>query len=344
MIFILHPHATSADRAQLIATLESAGARAVDVSENSTVAIAAVGAPPGSVAHLQSLQFVERVVAISKPWRHVGRDTRRDDSIVHVGNVPVGGENFVAIAGPCAVESELQLRTVAAAVRDAGASILRGGAFKPRTSPYSFQGLGVDGLKLLKNIGAELDMAVVTEALDPRQVETVARYADAIQIGSRNAQNYPLLVEAGRCGKPILLKRGMSQSLKELLLSAEYIMNAGGAGVILCERGVRSFDTETRYILDVAAIPVLQSMTHLPVIADPSHATGRREFVASASKASVAAGASGLMIEVHHDPCSAKSDGRQALLPADFTVLMSSVERLLEIEGKILSTPAKRGS
>lgn len=342
MIFVLRPHTSAADRARLISAIESASARAVDVTEGTTVAIAAVGAGATSVSHLQSLPFVERVISVGRPWRHVGRDAHREDSVVHIGNVPVGGENFVAIAGPCAIESEEQLRSIATAIRDAGAMVLRGGAFKPRTSPYSFQGLGADGLKILRNVANELEMAVVTEALDPRHVELVARHADAIQIGSRNSQNYPLLVEAGRCGKPILLKRGMSQTLKELLLSAEYVLNAGGAGVILCERGVRSFDTETRHLLDISAVPALQAMTHLPVVVDPSHATGRREFVASMTKAAVAAGANGVMIEVHDDPCAAKSDGRQALPSAEFTKLLAQVERHLEIEGRVLSAPIQR--
>lgn len=316
--------------------------RAVDISDGAVHAIAAVGPNQHAISGLQSLTFVERTISISKPWRHIGRETKSTDTVVHVGNVPVGAENFVVIAGPCAVESEAQLRAAAAAVRDAGAAILRGGAFKPRTSPYSFQGLGIDGLKLLKNVAAEFEMPVITEALDPRHVETIIRHADAIQIGSRNSQNYPLLVEAGRSGRPVLLKRGMSQTLKELLLSAEYIINAGGTGVILCERGVRGFDPETRHILDIAAVPALRALTHLPVIVDPSHATGRSEFVTSMAKAAVAAGASGLIIEVHPDPCSAMSDGRQALPPAEFTILMSAVERLLEVEEKVLSAPAKR--
>ncbi|HKE00792.1 MAG TPA: 3-deoxy-7-phosphoheptulonate synthase, partial [Planctomycetota bacterium] len=220
-------------------------------------------------------------------------------------------------------------------------AILRGGAFKPRTSPYSFQGLGRDALRWLREVGDSLEMAVATEVLDPREVETVARFADALQIGSRSSQNFPLLVEAGRSGKPVLLKRGMAQTLKELVLAAEYVLNAGGS-VILCERGVRSFDSETRHLLDLAAVPALRSMTHLPVVVDPSHATGRSELVAPMAKAAVAAGADGLLIEVHPDPPSALSDGRQALRPVEFAALMERVERLLEVEGRTLSTPAGR--
>ncbi|MFN0207870.1 MAG: 3-deoxy-7-phosphoheptulonate synthase [Planctomycetota bacterium] len=342
MIFILRPGASPQDRSRLITSIEELGFRAVDVSEPGATAIAAIGGIPSAISHLQSLPCVERTVSFGRPWRQVGRSNRREDTIVYINKTPVGAEHFIVIAGPCAVENETQLKTIAQNVKDAGAAVLRGGAFKPRTSPYSFQGLGLDGLKLLRNTADELDLAVVTEALDPRQVETVARYADAIQIGSRSSQNFPLLVEAGRSGKPVLLKRGMAQTLKELLLSAEYILNAGGAGVILCERGVRNFDTEARNLLDINAVPALQSMTHLPVIVDPSHATGRSEFVASAAKAAVAAGSNGLMIEVHHDPCSAASDGRQALVPAEFVNLMEKVERILEIEGKTLSAPVRR--
>jgi 3-deoxy-7-phosphoheptulonate synthase len=202
--------------------------------------------------------------------------------------------------------------------------------------------VGLDALAWLRQVADELDMAVCTEALDTRSVEAVARHADVIQIGSRNSQNFPLLVEAGKTGKPVLLKRGMAQTLKELLLAAEYALNAGAAGVVLCERGVRTFDSETRHVLDIAAVPALQQLTHLPVIVDPSHATGRSELVPAAAKAAVAAGASGLMVEIHDDPTHAKSDGRQALRPAEFAALMEKVERLLELEGKVLSTATPR--
>jgi 3-deoxy-7-phosphoheptulonate synthase len=342
VIFILRPGTTPADRARLIAAIEELGLRAVDVSESGAVAIAAVGGNSTRAASLQSLPCVERTVSFGRPYRQVGRDANREDQIVYVNKTPVGGEHFAVIAGPCAVEGEAQLRRIASEIKAAGASVLRGGAFKPRTSPYSFQGLGLDGLRLLRSVADECDLAVVTEALDPRQVDVVAQYADAIQIGSRSSQNFPLLVEAGRSGKPVLLKRGMSQTLKELLLSAEYVMNAGGAGVILCERGVRNFDSETRNLLDIAAVPALHSMTHLPVIVDPSHSTGRSEFVAPAAKAAVAAGANGILIEVHDNPCAALSDGRQALLPAQFAELMQKVERILEIEGKVLSAPVEK--
>jgi 3-deoxy-7-phosphoheptulonate synthase len=275
---------------------------------------------------------VDRAIALARPYRQVGREARRGDTIVRVGDVPIGGEHFAVIAGPCAVEGEEQLRAIATAVRDAGAAILRGGAFKPRTSPYSFQGLGEEGLAILRAVADELELAVVTEALDPRHVEAVARRADAIQIGSRNSQNFPLLTEVGKVGKPILLKRGMAQTLKELLLAAEYVLNAGAPGVILCERGVRTFDTETRHLLDLGAVPALQAMSHLPVIVDPSHATGRAELVAPLAKAAVAAGANGLLVEVHSDPTVALSDGRQALRPAEFAELMERVERLRALE------------
>lgn len=337
MIFILKSTATPADRAALVAAIEGRGARAIDISEGDALAVAAVGGDSNRVSKLQAMPFVEKTHAVARPWKLANRANPEDETTVMIGGVAVGGDHFAAIAGPCAVESEAQLLTVATAVRDAGASILRGGAFKPRTSPYSFQGLGIEGLKLLRSVAGRLDLPVVTEAMDPRHIDAVVQYSDGIQIGSRNSQNFPLLTEAGRSGKPVLLKRGMNQTLKELLLAAEYILNAGGGGVILCERGVRSFDTETRHILDIAAVPALHAMTHLPVLVDPSHATGRAELVAPCARAAVAVGAHGIMIEVHHDPCSARSDGRQALLPAEFAQLMERVERLLEVDGRILS-------
>ncbi len=343
MIFVLRTGATASDRAELTRALEGLGLRAVDLSQGAVSAIAALGDRLERASGLQALPFVDRVIALARPYRLAAREAGREASVVTVGSVPVGGEHFAVIAGPCAVESEEQLRASASAVRDAGASILRGGAYKPRTSPYSFQGIGAEALRWLRSTADALEMAVVTEALDPRDVETVARHADAIQIGSRNSQNFPLLVEAGRSGKPVLLKRGMAQTLKELLLAAEYALNAGGAGVILCERGVRSFDAETRHLLDLAAVPTLRSMTHLPVVVDPSHGTGRSELVAPMAKAAVVAGANGLMVEVHANPVSALSDGRQALLPADFSALMTRVERLLEVEGRLLSAPLRRG-
>jgi 3-deoxy-7-phosphoheptulonate synthase len=341
LIFVLRPGSTPHDRAQLIAAIEQRGARAVDVSEGATIAIAAVGSGT-QLSGLQALPFVDRALALARPYRQVGREARRADTVVRIGSVPIGGEHFAAIAGPCAVESESQLRAIATAAREAGCAILRGGAYKPRTSPYSFQGLGEEGLDILRAVADELELAVVTEALDTRHVEAVARRADAIQIGSRNSQNFPLLTEAGKVGKPILLKRGMAQTLKELLLAAEYALHAGAPGVILCERGVRTFDSETRHLLDIGAVPALQAMSHLPVIVDPSHATGRSELVAPVAKAAVAAGANGLLIEVHNDPTIALSDGRQALRPAELAALMETVERLLEIEGKVLSAPARR--
>jgi len=349
LIFVLRPSATSSDRQRLVHEIEKLGARAHDVSEGSTLAVATQSAPGASTSALgalQALPFVERVLTIAKPYKLAAREPGRGRSVVSIGSVPVGGDSFAVIAGPCAVESELQLRASALGARDAGASILRGGAYKPRTSPYSFQGLGADGLKMLRDIGDELEMPVITEALDPRDVELVARYADALQIGSRNSQNFPLLSEAGRTGKPVMLKRGMAQTLKELLLAAEYVLRAAPAGaaasVILCERGVRSFDGETRNLLDLASVPALQELCHLPVIVDPSHATGRSELVAPMAKAAVAAGADGLMVEVHPDPLAARSDGRQALRPSEFAALMEKVERLLEIEGKQLATPLRR--
>jgi len=265
------------------------------------------------------------------------------DPIVEIGGVAVGGRELVLVAGPCSVESEAQLRAAAQAARSAGASILRGGAYKPRTSPYAFQGLGEAGLELLRAIGEETGLAVVTEALEPGQVALVARYADAIQIGSRSMHVAPLLRAAGESGLPVLLKRGMSATLEEFLLAAETVMLAGNDNVVLCERGIRTFDTYTRNCLDVGAISALKRLTRLPVLADPSHATGRRELVTDAALAAVAAGADGLLVEAHPDPASARSDADQQLEPSELADLAERVRRLAPALDRALPGPVPRG-
>jgi 3-deoxy-7-phosphoheptulonate synthase len=255
---------------------------------------------------------------------------------VNVNGVQIGGREIVIMAGPCAVESGEQLRETARSVRAGGASILRGGAFKPRTSPYSFQGLGLEGLKMLERARAETGMPVVSEVMDTRQVETVARYADMLQIGSRNMQNFPLLKEVGLTSKPILLKRGMMATIDEYLHAAEYILSQGNTQVVLCERGIRTFETSTRYTLDLNAIPVLKQRTHLPVIVDPSHGTGVRSLVAPMAKASVAAGADGLLVEVHFRPGEAMCDGIQSLFPDDFGMLMEDLGKIAVAVGRAI--------
>jgi 3-deoxy-7-phosphoheptulonate synthase len=258
----------------------------------------------------------------------VSRSSRPEGTIVDVNGIPIGGKEIVIMAGPCAVESEEQLTQTAKIVRAGGASLLRGGAFKPRTSPYSFQGLGVEGLEMLERARKETGMSVVSEVMDTRQVETVARYADMLQIGSRNMQNFPLLKEAGLSSKPILLKRGMMATIEEYLNAAEYLLSQGNTQVVLCERGIRTFESSTRYTLDLNAIPVLKQRTHLPVIVDPSHGTGIRSLVATMAGASIAAGADGLLMEVHYRPEEALCDGSQSLYPEEFGMMMGNLRKI----------------
>lgn len=269
----------------------------------------------------------------------VSRKTHPDDTIVKVNGIQVGGNEIVIIAGPCAVESRDQLFQTARSVRKSGASILRGGAFKPRSSPYSFQGMGEEGLKLLRLISKETGLPVVTEVMDTRQMELVASYADMIQIGSRNMQNYPLLKEAGLCKKPILLKRGMMATVDEFLLAAEYILSTGNDQIILCERGIRTFETSTRNTLDLSAVPMLKHMSHLPVIVDPSHGTGVRWMVPPMAKAAVAVGADGLIMEVHYNPEEALCDGYQSLSLEEFDLLMDDMMKIARAIGREISVP-----
>jgi len=286
---------------------------------------------------LESLGGVLEVIHVSQPYKQVSREWRDEPTIVELSNgTRIGGGEVAVMAGPCAVESEAQIVAIAHRLRDAGATILRGGAFKPRTSPYAFQGMGEPGLKLLAKAREETGMAVVTEALDEESLALVAQYADIIQIGARNMQNFSLLRRAGRTGKPILLKRGMSATVKDLLLSAEYILAEGNGQVILCERGVRGFDTHTRNLLDLTAIPVVKSLSHLPIIADPSHGTGLRAKVIPMARAAVAAGADGLMVEVHPDPERAMSDGAQSLYPDQFEELMEQIAVIADAIGREL--------
>lgn len=258
----------------------------------------------------------------------VSRKTKPDNTIVTINGVHVGGPEIVIIAGPCAVESREQLFQTARSVRESGANILRGGAFKPRSSPYNFQGMGEEGLKLLSTISKETGLPVVTEVMDTRQVELVASYADILQIGSRNMQNFPLLKEAGMCRKPILLKRGMMATIEEFLLAAEYILSQGNDQVILCERGIRTFETSTRNTLDLSAVPMLKKLSHLPVIVDPSHGTGLRWMVPAMAKAAIAVGADGLIMEVHYNPENALCDGQQSLSLDEFSRLMSDLNKI----------------
>ncbi|HUG92916.1 MAG TPA: 3-deoxy-7-phosphoheptulonate synthase [Planctomycetaceae bacterium] len=286
-------------------------------------------------APLRAFPGVEDVVPILKPYKLASREFQPEDTVIDVGcGVKVGGGSLGMIAGPCAIESEEILFEIARSVKAAGANILRGGAFKPRTSPYSFQGLGEAGLKILRAVGDELSMPVVTEVMDPRQVELVDRYTDLFQIGARNMQNFNLLSEVGQTDRPVLLKRGMSATVLDLLMSAEYVMASGNKRVILCERGIKSFEPSTRNLLDMAMVPNVKQTCHLPVIVDPSHATGRPELIPPMALASIAAGADGVHIEVHSCPEKALSDGQQALLPAQYAEVMGQMRQLAELFGR----------
>ncbi len=271
--------------------------------------------------------------------RLVSRDSKPEGTIVEVEGIPIGGEEIVVMAGPCAVETLEQLTETARSVQAGGAVILRGGAFKLRTSPYSFQGLGNEGLKMLGKVKTNTGLPVVSEVMDTREVENVAKYADILQIGSRNMQNFPLLKEAGDCKIPVLLKRGMMATIEEYLYAAEYILSRGNPSVILCERGIRTFESSSRFTLDLNSIPILKQRTHLPVIVDPSHGTGQRWLVPSMAKAAVAAGADGLLIEVHYRPEEALCDGSQALYPEDFGLLMADLRKVAEAVGRSIYSP-----
>jgi len=283
---------------------------------------------------LQAISGVEQVVPILKGYKLASREFHPDDSVFEVKGVKIGGGHLGMIAGPCAIEGEKLLYEVAVRVRDAGANILRGGAFKPRTSPYSFQGMGEEGLEILRRVGDRLGMPVVTEVMDPRQVELVSKYADMFQIGARNMQNFDLLKEVGKVRLPVLIKRGMSATVKDLLMSAEYVLSQGNREVILCERGIRTFEDSTRNTLDLSIVPNVKGLSHLPIITDPSHATGRPDLIPSMARASVAAGADGVHVEVHSRPEKALSDGPQALVPDQYALLMDELRRLAEVLGK----------
>jgi 3-deoxy-7-phosphoheptulonate synthase len=298
-------------------------------------------------SRLEALSGVLQIIHVTQPYKQVSREWREESTVIALANgTTIGGDEVAVMAGPCSVESEAQILEIAHRLKAAGATILRGGAFKPRSSPYSFQGLGEEGLRLLALARAEAGLAIVTEAIDPESVDVVARYADIVQIGARNMQNFSLLRRAGRCGKPVLLKRGLAATLNELLLSAEYVFAEGNTQVILCERGVRSFDNHTRNLLDLTAIPVVKSLSHLPIIADPSHGTGLRAKVIPMARAAVAAGADGLMVEVHPEPDQALSDGNQSLYPEQFEELMTQIRVIAQAIGRrvtpAIATPEQR--
>jgi len=288
---------------------------------------------------LEALDGVEQVVPIMRPYKLASREFHPGNSVIDLAGVKIGGGQVVIMAGPCAIEDRKSLHAIAKAVRAGGSAVLRGGAFKPRTSPYSFQGLGEDGLKLLREVGDEFNMPVVTEVMDVRDVELVERYADMIQVGARNVQNFNLLQEVGKAKKPIFLKRGFATSVSEYLMSAEYVLSQGNLQVVLCERGIKTFETELRFTFDVSAVPVIKNYTHLPVFVDPSHASGKREYVAPLALAGIAAGADGIMVEVHSSPEDAMCDGPQALYPKMFNELVNQVRAVAQAVGKTLHEP-----
>ena len=330
MIIVMKKNATEEQINKVAAWIESMGYAAYPSRGVERTIIGAVGDDRGKAAlqAAESLSGVERTMPILKPYKLASREAREEDTIIKVGNVTIGGGQFVVIAGPCAVESEEQMMESAFVVKEAGAQILRGGAFKPRTSPYSFQGMEEEGLKILARVREKTGLPVVTEVMSTEDVDLVEKYTDILQIGARNVQNFPLLKKAGQARKPILLKRGMMTTIEELLMSAEYILSSGNEQVILCERGIRTFETATRNTLDLSAVPVLKGLTHLPIIVDPSHAAGHWKYVIPLSKAAMAVGADGLLVEVHPEPEKAVSDGLQSLKPKKFHMLMEELRNL----------------
>lgn len=340
MIVILSPRATEAELEELVNSLKERG-YGVHVSKGvEKTIVGAIGALDTEklivAEQLSSLTYVERVVPILNPFKLVSREFHPDKTIISVRGVDIGGQKVAVMAGPCSIESEEQMLEVATAVQAAGANILRGGAFKPSTSPYSFHGLGEDGLKMLATARDATGMPIITEVMDVRDVELVAGYADILQIGTRNMANFSLLQEVGKLKKPVMLKRGMSSTIEEWLQAAEYIANRGNYEIILCERGIRTFETYTRNTFDVSAIPAVLGLSHLPIVADPSHGTGRFQLVGPVAKAAVASGADGLMIEVHPHPEKALKDGAQSLTPDNFAQLMKETAAVARAVGRYI--------
>ncbi|MDP2044207.1 MAG: 3-deoxy-7-phosphoheptulonate synthase [Candidatus Omnitrophota bacterium] len=339
MIIVLRPEATEAQVNHIIDKVKALGL-IPHVSKGSERTIIGVIGPEDvlRVTPLEVFPGVENVIPVLSPYKLVSREFKKEDSIIDLGKgVTIGGKEAVIMAGPCTIENIDSLFEIAREVKKAGATVLRGGAFKPRTSPYSFQGLGKAGLQMLKEVGNELGMVTISEVMDPRDVGLVADFADILQIGCRNMQNFNLLKEVGATKKPVLLKRGMASTVKDMLMSAEYILSAGNFSVILCERGIRTFEDSTRNTLDISAVPVVKQLSHLPIIIDPSHAAGKWGLVPALAKAGIAAGADGLIIEVHSHPEEAVSDGAQSLIPANFFNLMAELKNIAAAVGRKIS-------
>jgi 3-deoxy-7-phosphoheptulonate synthase len=338
LIVVLKPHVTDEQIATIVKMVEERDYRAHIIHGVERTVIACVGEERGEhqLGHLESLTFVDRVMPVLRSFKLAAREVRPEGSRIKIDGVEIGGNRLAVIAGPCAVESKEQVEAAAAGVKQGGAHLLRGGAFKPRTSPYAFQGMEDEGLRLLEAAGRKVGLPVVTEIMDPHDIDLVVEHADMLQVGARNAQNFSLLRRLGRIKKPVLLKRGMSTKLEEFLMAAEYILSEGNPNVVLCERGIRTFETATRNTLDLNAVPLLKEWTHLPVLVDPSHGTGIWSLVTPMALASVAAGADGLLIEVHPNPSAARSDGPQQLKPERFADLMKSLAPVAEALGRSL--------
>ncbi len=337
-IIVLRPSATEDELKRIVKKLEGRGLRA-NISKGTERTVIGVIGDTSKIAEeeentIRVMPGVEDVMRILKPYKLASRDFKAEDTTINIRGNVIGGKKIQVIAGPCAVENRTMIVNIAEKVKNAGASFLRGGAFKPRSSPYSFQGLREEGLKYLSEAREKTGLSIVTELMDPRDIEIVIRYSDVVQIGTRNMQNFSLLLEVGTCNKPILLKRGLSATIKEWLMAAEYIMSRGNQKVILCERGIRTFETATRNTLDLSAVPLLKQLTHLPVVVDPSHGVGKWDLVAPMSKAAVAAGADGLVIEVHTNPEEALSDGEQSIKPSAFKKLMDELKPIAIAVGR----------
>lgn len=330
MIIVLRPDASKRELDHLVAKIKSLGLKPWISKGVERTIVGVIGEE--DIIRVQPLEVfpgVERVLQILKPYKLASKDFKKEPSVVDIGGgVKVGGKSVVVMAGPCSVENEKLLVSIAKKVKAAGATVLRGGAFKPRTSPYAFQGLGLKGLKFLAQAKKETGLRIVTELMDIRDLDMVLKYTDLIQIGARNMQNFDLLKEVGKTKKPVLLKRGMASTIKEFLMSAEYVLSEGNFNLILCERGIRTFEDATRFTFDVCAVPVVKSLSHLPIIVDPSHATGKWGLVAPCAKAGIAAGADGVIVEVHPTPEEAMSDGEQSLLPENFTKMMKELKKV----------------
>ncbi len=338
MIVVLKPHVSEEQIETVVKMVEELDYRAHVIRGVERTVVACVGEERGEhqLGHLESLAFVDRVMPVLRSFKLAAREVRPEGSRINVDGVEIGGKRLTVIAGPCAVESKDQVEAAAAGVKQGGAHLLRGGAFKPRTSPYAFQGMEDEGLRLLEDAGRKVGLPVVTEIMDPHDIDLFVEHADMLQVGARNAQNFSLLRRLGRIKKPVLLKRGMSTKLEEFLMAAEYILSEGNPNVVLCERGIRTFETATRNTLDLNAVPLLKEWTHLPVLVDPSHGTGIWSLVTPMALASIAAGADGLLIEVHPNPSEARSDGPQQLKPERFADLMKSLKPVAEAVGRSL--------